>query len=54
MELLTPREVEVLRLRARGFYNTELAEHLVLSEKTVKTQVGRIFMKLGLHDRVQR
>jgi DNA-binding NarL/FixJ family response regulator len=53
LEQLTPREHEVLELMARGFSNTELAEHLYLSEKTVKTHVGRILMKLGLRDRVQ-
>jgi len=50
---LTPRELEVLRLLARGLSNAEIAHELVLGDATVKTHVARIFSKLNLHDRAQ-
>jgi DNA-binding NarL/FixJ family response regulator len=50
---LTPRELEVLRLVARGLSNADIARELVLGEATVKTHVARIFQKLDLHDRAQ-
>jgi DNA-binding NarL/FixJ family response regulator len=50
---LTPRELEILQLIARGRNNHEIAAELVLGEATIKTHVTRILRKLDLRDRVQ-
>ena len=50
---LSHREVEVLRLVAKGLTNREIAEKLVISQKTVKVHVSNILSKLNLSDRTQ-
>ena len=50
---LTPRELEVLKLLAEGLPNKEIADALIISEKTVKNHINNIFSKLHVYDRSQ-
>ena len=50
---LTAREVEILKLVAQGLPNQEIAEKLVISERTVRTHVTNILSKLHLANRTQ-
>ena len=52
-EALTPREIDVLRLMAKGLANKEIARELGIGEKTVKTHVSSILGKLGVLSRTQ-
>lgn len=50
---LTPRELEIVKLIAEGYSNKDIAEDLVISEKTVERHRANILAKLGMHDRVE-
>ena len=52
-QTLTRREVEILQLVAQGLTNDEIAEKLVVSERTVRTHVSNILAKLQLANRTQ-
>jgi len=52
-EVLQPRELEVLRLAARGLGNKQIARELFISERTVHTHLHRVFQKLGARSRTQ-
>lgn len=52
-DLLTERELDVLRLVAQGHSNREIADRLIISEATVRTHVSKILAKVGLSNRTQ-
>ncbi len=52
-KVLTPREVEVLRLMSRGWSNSQIAQDLSVTEATVKFHVGNIYDKLSVTSRVE-
>lgn len=53
LDMLTPRELDVLRELSDGATNAQLSQRMVLSEATVKTHISRMLMKTGCHDRAQ-
>ncbi|OZD87668.1 DNA-binding response regulator [Rhodococcus sp. 05-2256-B2] len=53
MDVLSPRERDVLRILATGSTNADISSELFLSETTVKTHISGIFMKLGVRNRVE-
>jgi DNA-binding NarL/FixJ family response regulator len=53
LEVLTDRETDVLKLVAQGMANKQIARELFIGEKTVKTHVSNILMKLGVNSRTQ-
>ena len=52
-EPLTERETEVLRLLAQGLSNKEIAQRLVIGERTVKTHVSSVLAKINVSSRTQ-
>ena len=50
-DLLSPREIEVLRLVAQGLANKQIARSLGITERTVKAHLGRVFRQIGVADR---
>ena len=53
LEQLNPRELEILKLIAKGMSNKEIAGELILSERTVQTHLVNTFRKLGVNSRTQ-
>jgi DNA-binding NarL/FixJ family response regulator len=50
---LTPRQIDIMKLVAKGYQNKEIAAQLKLSEHTVKLHIHHIFARLGAHNRTQ-
>ncbi|HEX2954551.1 MAG TPA: response regulator transcription factor [Bacillota bacterium] len=52
-EILTERELEILKYMAKGLANKSIAGELSISENTVKTHIAKVFQKLGVNDRTE-
>lgn len=52
-DLLTERELEIVRLLAQGMSNVEIADKLIIEASTVKSHLGRVMTKIGVRDRLQ-
>jgi DNA-binding NarL/FixJ family response regulator len=50
---LTPRELEIVKWKARGCTVQEIAEHMQISPKTVKGRIGKIYDKLNVDNAIQ-
>lgn len=53
LELLSSREIEILKLIARGMSNKDIADSLKITERTVKNHISNLFKKIGVTDRTQ-
>ncbi|GHD25121.1 response regulator [Nocardiopsis kunsanensis] len=53
LDLLTERELEIVRLLAQGMSNVEIADKLIIEASTVKSHLGRVMTKIGVRDRLQ-
>ncbi len=53
VRLLTPREIEVVRMVGRGLRTRAMAAELGISENTIKAHLGKIYTKLGAHGRLE-
>jgi DNA-binding NarL/FixJ family response regulator len=53
VRLLSSREKSLLRYIASGFDNKNIAAELFISEQTVKNYVGRVYTKIGVHNRIK-
>ena len=53
VDILTKRELEIIKLLVGGLYNKEIAHNLNISEKTVKNHISSIFKKINVSDRTQ-
>ena len=52
LDILTPKEIEVLKLVSKGYSNSKISKELDIAEVTVKKHIGSMFQKLDVKDRL--